>query len=242
MPTLQYTPGDTTTATLFLEIDVAPRRTKRSFQRHHHHQNPPGGLPDNDTRRISLYPFSFAPRRTAPAPRPSNYIYNLFTSCTSQTVLPAQPVELRPLDRERARLAFALKPTPYRLPDEERGMVPAVISAAKREAEEAEKAAMALQAKQDAAAAAAPAAAASEGVKDGVKAVVAADEQQQQPQQREKRKRDKKEKKDKKDKKDKKEKRQRRGGGDPSSEPTASGGLSGGGGPTDSGNTRVTSG
>ena len=57
-------------------------------------------------------------------------------------------------------MAFALKPTPYRLSDEEKGAVPAVITAAKREAEEAERAARAQQARNqnDAASAAASAA------------------------------------------------------------------------------------
>jgi hypothetical protein len=31
------------------------------------------------------------------------------------------PVELRALDRERLRMAFSFKATPYRLPDEDRG-------------------------------------------------------------------------------------------------------------------------
>jgi len=54
--------------------------------------------------------------------------------------LPAQPVELLAPDRELMRRAFALKPAPYRLPDEDRGVVPGVILDAKKHAEEAAKA------------------------------------------------------------------------------------------------------
>ena len=48
----------------------------------------------------------------------------------AQVPLPTSPVDLKPLDRARARLAFAVKPTPYVLPEEHRGMIRSVIAEA----------------------------------------------------------------------------------------------------------------
>lgn len=60
-----------------------------------------------------------------------NFSCPLVKQTHAQVALPAQPVELRSLDRERMRVAFSLKPTPYHLPDEERGMIPGGVAVAR---------------------------------------------------------------------------------------------------------------
>ena len=112
------------------------------------------------------------------------------------------PRELTPVPRDAARLAFGFRPTPYALPDGDKGAIPAAL--AERRRVDAARAAEAA-----AAAAAAANAAASGGDADA--AAGAGDDGKG-----EKRKRDKKEKKERKEKK-----RRRRDGG-----PEASG-LSG---------------
>lgn len=121
-----------------------------------------------------------------------------------QATPPQRPTELTPVPRDAARTAFGFRPTPYALPDGDKGAIPAAL--AERRRVDAVRAAEAA-----AAAAAAANAAASGGDADGAAAAGAGDDGKG-----EKRKRDKKEKKERKEKK-----RRRRDGG-----PEASG-LSG---------------
>mmetsp|Transcript_12242 Transcript_12242/g.56705 ORF Transcript_12242/g.56705 Transcript_12242/m.56705 type:complete len:208 (+) Transcript_12242:46-669(+) len=116
---------------------------------------------------------------------------------------PQRPTELTPVPRDAARTAFGFRPTPYALPDGDKGAIPAALAERRRvDAARAAEAAAAAAAAANAAASGGDADAAAAGAGDDGKG--------------EKRKRDKKEKKERKEKK-----RRRRDGG-----PEASG-LSG---------------
>ena len=129
-------------------------------------------------------------------------------------------------------MAFAVKPTPYVLPEEHRGMIPSVIAEARRTAAAAGGG--------TAGAAVGATGRPPPGPTAAATAAGATTAQVPSPSPRdevagEKRKRDKKEKKEKKETKERREKRRRCD----FAEPSPSGAS---GGPTDSGNTRVTSG